>query len=185
MTNRAVLLAMMFCALVCPRAQAAGLTAKAKGERVVPVALDPDFEFRKTKLYLLDPNPPKARASKLRSLKRADSGPDASITFERAYRAYGAVTALDNRQLYGHYYDFFWRAKRQADVTVRLEFRQEKLRSFVQAREVNYRHARGTNKTEFRVIGDDFFDDGKIIAWRCLLIEQGRIVAENRSYLWE
>ncbi len=28
-------------------------------------------------------------------------------------------------------------------------------------------------------------EDGRVIAWRALLIENGKIVAENRSYLWE
>ena len=82
-------------------------------------------------------------------------------------------------------FDFFWRAKRPADVTVRLEYRQEKLHDFVQAQEISYANVRGTRKTEFKVVGDDYFDDGRVIAWRCLLVENGRIVAENRSYLWE
>jgi len=30
---------------------------------------------------------------------------------------------------------------------------------------------------------NDYFDDGRVIAWRCLLIENGRIVAENRSFI--
>jgi hypothetical protein len=34
-------------------------------------------------------------------------------------------------------------------------------------------------------VGDDYFDNGRVIAWRCLLIENGVIVAENRSYLWK
>ena len=105
--------------------------------------------------------------------------------FERQYRLYGAVTALDRRQRYGHYFDFFWRTRRSADLTVRLEYRQEKLHSHVQAQEVSYSAARGSHKTEFKVVGDDFFDDGRVIAWRCLLIENGVIVAEDRSYLWE
>jgi hypothetical protein len=75
--------------------------------------------------------------------------------------------------------------KRPANVTVRLEYRQEKLRAFVQAREVSYPNATGNNKTEFAIIGDDYFQDGRVTAWRCLLIENGKIVAENRSYLWE
>jgi hypothetical protein len=108
-----------------------------------------------------------------------------SITFERDYRLFGAVTNLDRRQRYGNYFDFFWRAKRLADVTVRLEYRQEKLHAQVQAQEVSYANVRGTQKTEFKVIGDDYFDDGKVIAWRCLLIENGAVVAENRSFLWE
>jgi hypothetical protein len=43
----------------------------------------------------------------------------------------------------------------------------------------------GTHKTEFKVIGDDYFDDGEVIAWRCLLISNGWIVAENRSFMWQ
>ncbi len=72
-----------------------------------------------------------------------------------------------------------------ADVRVRLEYRQEKLHAFVQAREVSYPHARGHYKTEFAIIGDDFFDDGRVIAWRAALIVDGRIVATRQSYLWE
>jgi hypothetical protein len=55
----------------------------------------------------------------------------------------------------------------------------------VQAREVDYPSARGHYQTEFAIIGDDFFDDGRVIAWRALLIVDGRIVAMRRSYLWE
>ena len=59
------------------------------------------------------------------------------------------------------------------------------MRAFVQAREISYENAKGNNKTEFAVIGDDYLQDGRVIAWRCLMIENGKIVAENRSYLWE
>src|SRR5437870_11790476 len=98
---------------------------------------------------------------------------------------FGAVTLLDQRQRFGNYFDFFWRVKRPSDVTVRLEYRQEKLHEHVQAQEITYRNVHGTHKTEFKVIGDDYLDDGQVIAWRCLLISNGRIVAENRSFMWE
>lgn len=150
----------------------------------LPVALNDDFQFRKTKLFFLSEIPPKSRKSMLSSGQTVGIA-EASMTFERTYRMYGAVTAADQRQRFGNYFDFFWRAKRPANVTVRLEYRQEKLRSFVQAREIAYPKAKGTQKTEFAVIGDDYLNDGRIISWRCLLIENGRIVAENRSFLWE
>jgi hypothetical protein len=163
----------------------------------LPVALDRDFEFRKTKLYFLSDKPltqkgPRAaipsKPGKLGSTAPSTKSvtlQDASITFERQYRLFGAVTGLDQHQRFGDYFDFFWRAKRPADLTVRLEYRQEKLHSFVQAQEISYPSARGNHKTEFKVVGDDYFDDGRVIAWRCVLIENGRIVAENRSYMWE
>jgi hypothetical protein len=165
----------------------------------LPVALDKDFQFRKTKLLYLSPTAPHQGQSSRQTTsvinKKSDSGSspnqkiatlqDAPITFERQYRLFGAVTALDQRQRFGNYFDFFWRAKRPSDVTVRLEYRQEKLHDHVQAQEITYRDMHGTHKTEFKVTGDDYLDDGRVIAWRCLLITNGRIVAENRSFLWE
>ncbi len=165
----------------------------------LPVALSKDFEFRKTKLFFLSQAPPKGQgarqttstlkpgaSSKAAPNQKTATLQDAPITFERQYRLFGAVTALDQRQRFGDYFDFFWRVKRPADLTVRLEYRQEKLHEHVQAQEISYRNVdRGTHKTEFKVIGDDYADDGRVIAWRCLLIENGRIVAENRSYMWE
>jgi hypothetical protein len=165
----------------------------------LPVGLSNDFEFRKTKLFFLSEKAPKASESGRQTTStlggKSGSGTspgqktltlqDVPITFERQYRLFGAVTALDQRQRFGNYFDFFWRSKRPSDLTVRLEYRQEKLHEHVQAQEISYRNVHGTHKTEFKVIGDDYFDDGRVIAWRCLLIENGRIVAENRSFLWE
>ena len=183
------IMGLMFFALDCIRA--------AEEPRVLtkvnplPVALDRDFEFRKTKLYLLAD--PAVRSSVDKSSKLSSVAPDskgatiqdASITFERQYYLYGAVTVLDQRQRYGNYFTFFWRAKRDANITMRLEYRQEKLHAHVQAQEISYTNARGSHKTDFKVIGEDYLEDGRVIAWRCLLIENGRIVAENRSFVWE
>lgn len=156
----------------------------------LPVALSDDFQFRKTKLFHLTVTPPKAKRSLSSSLSTNPDNPtagiaEASLGFERSYRLHGAISEADKRQRYGNYFDFFWRVKRPANVTIRLEYRQEKLRSFVQAREISYARAKGNHKTEFAIIGDDYFQDGRVTAWRCLLIENGHIVAENRSYLWE
>src|SRR6476620_10671969 len=138
----------------------------------LPVALNNDVQFRKTKIFFLSETPPKARKSMFSSNANSQNLgiAEASMNFERTYRMYGAITAADQRQRYGNYFDFFWRAKRPANITVRLEYRQEKLRSFVQAREVSYPNATGNNKTEFAIIGDDYSQDGRVTAWRCLLI---------------
>jgi hypothetical protein len=173
-------------------------------ERVVPLpmALNRDFQFRKTKLYLLTEAAPGQEKSTLdQNARTATKGggklsgtapssktttvQDASIRFERQYRLFGAVTKLDQRERIGNYFDFFWKARRIADLTVRLEYKQEKLHAHIQAQEVYYPHARGSYKTEFKVVGDDYFDDGRVIAWRCLLIENQTVVAETRSSLWE
>ena len=188
-------------ALILVALGASGRAAPREEPRIIekvaplPVALNSDFEFRKTKLFLLSEKAPQGTGSRqtTSTLGGKSNAPsqktatlqDAPITFEPKYRMFGAVTSLDQRQRYGNYFDFFWRAKRPSDIIVRLEYRQEKLHEHVQAQEITYRNVRGTHKTEFKVIGDDYFDDGRVIAWRCLLIANGQIVAENRSFLWE
>ena len=168
-------------------------------DRVVPLptALSDDFQFRKTKLFYLGEVVlhQKALPSGISAGGKQGGGvspgsktsteQDASISFERSYRLFGAITSLDRNQRYGNYFDFFWRARRPADVTVRLEYQQLKTHSHVQAQEISYANVRGTRRTEFKVVGDDYLDDGRVIAWRCLLIENGVVVAENRSYMWE
>jgi hypothetical protein len=160
------------------------------------VAPDPDFQFRKAKIYTLDREAPTVKQTKSNNpndVNKKDKAAarskattqEASLNFERSYRLFGAVTGVDQRQRFGQYFDFFWRAKRPADVTVRFEYKQEKLRAYTQTKELAYRNAHGTNLSEFRVIGDEYLDDGKVLAWRCLLIEHGRIVAEKRSFLWD
>ncbi len=108
----------------------------------LPVALDRDFQFRKTKLYFLNDKPDTQRGLRTstlprngktwrhqRNLRNRPPFKTRRSLFERQYRLFGAVTKLDQRQRFGNYFDFFWRAKRPADLTVRLEYRQEKLHS--------------------------------------------------------
>lgn len=172
-------------------------------DRVVPlpIALNDDFQFRKTKLYLLTESIAGDKSSMTdQTLQSATKGgklsgtapssktttvQDASIRFERQYRLWGAVTKLDQRERFGNYFDFFWKARRTANLTVRLEYKQEKLHAHIQAQEISYSNARGTYKTEFKVVGDDYLDDGRVTAWRCLMIENGQVVAETHSFLWE
>jgi hypothetical protein len=162
--------------------------------RDLPVALDPDIQFRKNKLFLMTeqgPNGIKEKVGKngpatqtAANTKSTSVVQEASITFERQYRLFGAVTKLDQHQRFGNYFDFFWRTKRPADLTARIEYRQEKLHGHVQAQEVPVGLVHGSHKTSFQMVGDDYFDGGRVVAWRCILIENGRIVAETRSYLW-
>jgi hypothetical protein len=166
------------------------------GVHPLPMVLDPAFQFRKTKLFhMTEQDPTVSRDNNGtndqtsqgagKSKQKSTSGVQgASITFERQYRLFGAVTRLDKHQRFGDYFDFFWRAKRPAPVTLRLEYRQEKLHAHVQAQEIDCGTVHGSQKTSFKVVGDDYFDNGRVIAWRCLVIENGVIVAENRSYLW-
>ncbi len=138
---------------------------------VLPLALDDAFSFRKTQLFLNDPATFKPTVSPM-------------IAFERQRLTLGAVTAIDERERQGNYFTFSWRAERAADVSVRLEYRTENLGPYVQAREVRYENAKGTMKTKFAITGEDFQEDGRVTAWRALLIVNNQIVGLTQSYLW-
>jgi hypothetical protein len=139
---------------------------------VLPLALDDHFQFRKVEQFLNDPSTFKP-------------SPDEMIQFERQRVDFKAVTNVDRLERRGHYFTFFWRANRPSPLTVRFEYRQANLGSYVQAREVSYDRAKGSMETKFEVIGDDYTQDGRITAWRALLIQDGKIVGFTQSYLWQ
>ena len=138
---------------------------------VLPLALDDAIQFRKTKIFVNEPLLFKPAAQDM-------------ISFERQRVNFGAVTALDRQMRYGHYYTFFWRTARKADLTLRFEYRQLKLGSYVQAKELSYPGVKGSVESKFQVIGDDYAEEGKVTAWRAILIENGKIVGLNQSFLW-
>lgn len=141
---------------------------------VLPLALDNDFSFRKMTHMYYDPRDPNSvRPTQNRM-----------IAFERWKKTFGAVNTYDRAERYGHYYNVWWRAKREAAVTVRLEYRQQNLGSHVQAKEFHYPDAKGTIETTFTIIGDEYAEEGKVTSWRVLLIEDGKIVGLRQSFLW-
>jgi len=141
--------------------------------RVLPLALDDAFQFRKTQIFRNDPVAEPQTPTQ-----------EEMIRFERLRVNFGAVTNNDRRERHGQYFTFFWKAKRPADLTMRFEYRQASLGSYVQARELTYPVAKGSYKSEIKIIGDDYQEDGPVTAWRAVLIENGRIVALNQSFLW-
>jgi len=155
------------CAVSVPQSQPR-LLQKAN---VLPLALDPAFSFRKSGLFLQDKKIDKPTSNQM-------------IDFERERLRYRAVSENAVRAREGHYYNFWWRAERPAHVTVRLEYRQETLGAYVQAQEVEVDALKGTIETKFTVIGDRYHQDGRVIAWRALIIENGKIVALTQSFLW-
>lgn len=138
---------------------------------VLPLALDDAFQFRKTVSFLNDPE----------VIKPAF---DPMINFQQKRVNFGAINSYERRLRYGHYFTFFWRAGRKADLTIRFEYRQQNLGAFVQAKEYFYKDAKGSYKSEFQVIGDDYRPDGKINGWRVVMIEDGKIVGLTQSFLW-
>ena len=142
---------------------------------VLPLAINPNFAFRKKTQFLNDP-----------STYVYVSQMSEAVAFERAYYMWPATTDLDRTALRGNYLNFWWwNHGAPADVTVRLEYRQANLGAFVMAREKSYTAVKGSRKTQFSIIGDDFLENGPVTNWRALLIVDGKIVGLTQSYLWK
>jgi hypothetical protein len=106
------------------------------------------------------------------------------IDFERRRRVWGAINDYERRQLTGQYFTFFWKAKRRANLTLRLEYRQVNLKNYVQARELNYPNAKGSYTSEISILGEDYEQDGPITSWRAILVEDRKIVGLLQSRTW-
>ncbi|MEI6712958.1 MAG: hypothetical protein WCO60_04355 [Verrucomicrobiota bacterium] len=141
---------------------------------VLPLALDDSFRVVKVFSQTIDPQ--------LNAKAKIDS-----LKAEIDRRYFGAINEFEKRQREGNYYTVQWQAPKVSggsDVTVRLEYRQKKLGAHVLAFDAHYPSASGTISTEFSVLGDDYYQDGAVVAWRVLLIQKGRIVGVQQSFLW-
>jgi len=148
---------------------------KLEKANVLPLSIDPNFVFRKKTQFLNDP------ATYIQ-------GPtyNEAVEFERRYYMWPATTQLDKDALRGNYFNFYWwNHGAPADVTVRLEYRQANLGPFVMAREKSYAAVKGSHRTQFTIIGDDYLENGPVTNWRALIIVDGKIVGLTQSYLWK
>lgn len=139
---------------------------------VLPLAIDDAYQFRKILTSSFDPEYVEIETK------------NDMINFERARRSFGAVDSTEMAQRHGNCYTIFWRNSTQSDVTLRLEYRQAGLGNYVMAKERSYPDALGSHRSTFEVTGDEFLENGRVTAWRALLIVEGRIVALSQSYMW-
>ena len=139
---------------------------------VLPLAIDDAYQFRKILTSSFDPEYVEIETK------------NDMINFERARRSFGVVDSTELAQRHGNYYTIFWRNSTRSDVTLRLEYRQAGLGNYVMAKERSYPDAVGSHRSTFEVTGDEFLENGRVTAWRALLIVDGRIMALSQSYMW-
>ena len=142
---------------------------------VLPLELSEQFEFRKFDIFINAELRPRATPMVTRELM---------VYMERHRSTWGAIDGQENNAKTGEFFTFFWRAKRQADLTLRFEYRQSNLKNLVQAREIQYPAARGSHESHFDILGNDYSEDGRVTSWRALLIENQKIVALLQSRAW-
>lgn len=140
---------------------------------VLPLQIDSRFAFRKETQFLNDPATFKSTHSD-------------AVNFQRLEYMWPATTALDQAELIGNYLNFYWwNHGPRENVTIRLEYRQSGLGNAVLAREITYPHMWGSRRSIFKIVGDDYLENGRVTAWRAVLIVDGAIVALTQSFAWK
>jgi len=126
----------------------------------------------------------------LRSIKIEDSS-QGMVRGEQQKRLYGAVSIEDHKQRIGQYYVVSWDLRNQKKITdwngqaqLVFRFKQASTGSKVHTLSKLYPTEIKKGKWEINNIGDEFSENGRILAWRADLIYGGQAIASRESYLW-
>ena len=108
-----------------------------------------------------------------------------TLSFEREHVFYGAITAQEINDRFGHYYAFSWKLDdRTGPVTVRFQYRLAKtgLRDFSQEQVVD--DIGRSNLSRFEVNGPEYRNNGRITMWKVTLLRGKEELVSQQSFLW-
>ncbi len=124
---------------------------------------------------------------KLRDQKRVVSD-EPMVRMEKERHLLGAVTMEQRRQRLGQYYTLLWKDSPgvgQGQVRVVFQFQQGATASLVKRMTKDFPASAAEGTAEFAVIGDDYFKNGKVLAWKASVLRGNREFATRQSYLWQ
>lgn len=112
---------------------------------------------------------------------------DPMVRQEKLRRLYGAVTIEERKARLGQYYTILWSLPQStgSDREIVFRYQQGGSGSLVKTMKRNIPQGSPDGKEEFAITGDDYFDSGRVLAWKTDLIVDGETVASEKSYLWE
>lgn len=110
---------------------------------------------------------------------------DPMVRHERVRRFHGAVSMAERAQRLGQYYTILWQAEAGVKKEILFEYQQAKSGSKIKTMKRELDENLASGKEEFSVIGDNYYDNGRVLTWRISLIADGKTIATEQSYLWE
>ena len=122
----------------------------------------------------------------LRDQDTADND-DPMVKQEKLRRLYGAISLEERKQKLGQYYTILWSLPDSTASAREIIFRYQQGGSGSRVKTMTRNLPQGTSdgKEEFGIIGDDYFNNGRVLAWKTDLLVDGAIIASEQSYLWE
>jgi len=110
------------------------------------------------------------------------------IRMEKERRLRGAVSMEERRERLGQYYTLLWHDPDGADpgaVEVVFQYQQGATASRVKRLTKTFAASAVAGSAEFAVIGENYFDGGKVLAWKATVLRGKRVLATRQSYLWQ
>lgn len=124
---------------------------------------------------------------KMRDQER-DNADEPLVRMEKERHLLGAVTMEQRRQRLGQYYTILWHDPTgvgQGNPRVVFQYQQGATASLVKRMTKDFPSSAAEGTAAFAVIGDDYFKNGKVLAWKATLLRGDRELASRRSYLWQ
>jgi hypothetical protein len=134
--------------------------------------------------------PPQALVVKQFQLRdqTRDSADEPMVRMEKERRLRGAVSMAERKEKLGQYYTLLWSNPEGAGlgmVEVIFQYQQGATASRVKRMSKSFDSADMEGVAEFAVIGESYFDGGKVLAWKATLQRGTRVIATQQSYLWQ
>lgn len=119
----------------------------------------------------------------LRSDKVADG--NEFIRAEMNKRLYGAVTEEARELRKGHFYAVSWR-KLSGNQLVKIvfEYRQQSTGARI-TKMTRVLPPSTEGRTEFQITGSDYYQNGRVLAWRMTLLDGSEVISRKQSFLWD
>jgi len=137
----------------------------------LPVSLDESVSLNKIYTYRND--------------RQVKSTGNPMLDFEKKYWDHGAILKKDIEGKQGNIFVINWQNDGSpSDFTVRLDYRQANTRERVMTKTEEYKNFDGYEKTVIQVVGDDYLRGGVVNSWRISIVRDGKIVAQEKSFIW-
>ncbi len=134
------------------------------------------------------PQPLRVKTDVVRDQLPGNRSIDPMANNEKQRRLHGAVSMEERKQRLGQYYTIHWHhpeGRHQAPVTLTFEYQQGATASRVKTIQREFPADLADGYAEIAIIGDDYFDNGRVLAWRVTLRRGSETIATRRSYLWQ
>jgi len=110
------------------------------------------------------------------------------VRMEKERRLRGAVSLSERKEKLGQYYTLIWNdaaGAGQGEVDVIFQYQQGASASRIKRMTQTFGSGETKGKADFAVIGQDYFKNGRVLAWKATLQRGKRVIATKQSYLWQ